>query len=109
VESDGKSVVYATDHEHGNAEADARLLEVSRGADVLIYDAQYTPAVYPKRVGWGHSTWLEGVRLAEKAEVGQLVLFHHDPHHDDAAMDAIVYEAKQRFPSTIAAVEGLTL
>jgi len=107
--SNGKIVVYATDHEHGNTDADARLLEASRGADVLIYDAQYTPEIYPRRIGWGHSTWLEGAKLAQKAGVKQLVLFHHDPHHDDASIDAMVDEARTHFPQTIAAAEGLVL
>jgi phosphoribosyl 1,2-cyclic phosphodiesterase len=109
IQCDGKTIVYATDHEHGNAEADARLLDASRGADVLIYDAQYTPDVYPKRVGWGHSTWLEGTKVAKQAGVKQLVLFHHDPHHNDAAINAIVADAQGHFANTVAAAEGLVL
>jgi phosphoribosyl 1,2-cyclic phosphodiesterase len=109
LESGGKTIVYATDHEHGHADADARLLEAAQGADVLVYDAQYTPETYPKRVGWGHSTWLEGAKLAAEAGVKQLVLFHHDPHHGDEAMDAIVAAAREHFANTVAASEGLVL
>lgn len=105
----GKTVVYATDHEHGEPDADLRLLNAARGADLLFYDAQYTPEEYPSRRGWGHGTWLEATRVGAAAEVKQLVLFHHDPSHDDCQMDAILELARGRFPATIAAVEGHTI
>src|SRR5258706_5094759 len=55
---DGKnSVVYATDHEHGKEPFDRNLRDLAKGADLLIYDSQYTPEEYPTKVGWGHSTW----------------------------------------------------
>src|SRR6185312_1853758 len=54
-----RSIVYATDHEHGDATTDRRLCEVASNADVLVYDAQYTPEEYATRKGWGHSTWLD--------------------------------------------------
>jgi phosphoribosyl 1,2-cyclic phosphodiesterase len=103
------AVVYATDHEHGAAAADELLLEVARGAKVLIYDAHFTPEEYAKYAGRGHSTWLEAVKLAERARVEKLVLFHHDPAHHDEAMDRIVNAARRYFPNTEAAREGTTL
>ena len=63
---------------------------------MLIYDAQYTPAEYEAKRGWGHSTFAEGARLAEAAGVGRLVLFHHDPGHDDFAVARIEAEARLR-------------
>lgn len=113
VASNGRSVVYATDTEH-YACVDPHLRELARGADVLIYDAQYLPDEYagrsgPGRVGWGHSTWEAAVDLATAAEVGSLVLFHHDPTRGDAAVMAIESAARRRFGSTVAAVEGMTL
>ena len=109
----GRSVVYATDHEHFSF-CDPALVELARGADLLIYDSQYTEDEYYGRVGhhkvgWGHSTWQMGVRTAREAGVGQLVLFHHDPDHDDAFMDALQREARAEFPATTAAWEGLTV
>ena len=80
-----------------------------RGADLFIYDSTYTDAEFPQKVGWGHSTWQEGVRLADAAKVKQLVLFHHDPSHDDDFMDKVVAEANNLRPGTIAAREGLEL
>ncbi|SRR5579883_2732820 len=106
IESPNAVVVYATDHEHGNAAVDAGLRSVARGADLLIYDAQYTPEEYGSRRGWGHSTWLEATRVARDAGVKQLALFHHDPMHDDAALDRIVEAARREFPETIGAKEG---
>lgn len=105
----GKTVVYATDHEHGEAAADLRLLNAARGADLLFYDSQYTPEEYPNRRGWGHGTWLEATKVGEAAGVKQLVLFHHDPGHDDLEMERIVGLARERFACTTAATEGKTI
>ena len=69
----------------------------------------YTEAEFAKYAGWGHSTWQEGVRLADAAKVKQLVLFHHDPSHDDAFMDQVVAEANKLRPGTIAAREVMEL
>jgi len=109
VECGGRVVVYATDHEHGDAEKDAVLLQYAKGADILIADAQYTLEEYPRRKGFGHSTWMDAARLAESAQVGQLVLFHHDPHHSDDAIRHIVLEARKVFANTDAARERTTL
>jgi phosphoribosyl 1,2-cyclic phosphodiesterase len=110
LEVGGRTIVYATDTEHLPGGVDAQLVELAAGADVLIYDAQYTPDEYAAgRSGWGHSTWAEGVRVARAAGVGQLVLFHHDPSHDDPTIDAIEARAAGELPGTIAAREGLTL
>ncbi|MFW6051265.1 MAG: MBL fold metallo-hydrolase [Myxococcota bacterium] len=112
VEHGGRSVVYATDTEHFEGGVDQRLLELARGADVLIYDSQYTPEEYAgeqglSRVGWGHSTFVEGARLAGEAGVGQYVLFHHDPDQDDEAVRDKERRARELFPRSLAAYEGL--
>lgn len=88
---------------------DQNILRLIEGADVVVYDTTYTEAEYATRVGWGHSTWNEGVKLMEAAGAKRLCLFHHDPDHDDAAMAAIEREAAQRFPGAFAAREGVTL
>jgi phosphoribosyl 1,2-cyclic phosphodiesterase len=115
IECEGRSVVYATDTEHlADGGIDSRLVELARDADVLIYDAQYTPdeycgAVGVSRMGWGHSTWEEGVRVARAADVKRLVLFHHEPSHDDATVEAIEAKAAAARPGTVAAREGLVI
>ena len=81
----------------------------AKGADVFIYDSQYTPESYEHNRGRGHGTWLEAVKLAAKAHVKQLVLFHHDPNHNDEQLEAILASARAEFPATILAREGETL
>lgn len=109
VECGDVSIVYASDHEHGNPETDAILRRNADHADVLIYDAQYTDEEYESRRGWGHSTWREGVKLAREAGVKQLILFHHDPLRTDRQLERIVGEAQSEFENAIAAKEGWTL
>ncbi len=67
-----------------------RFLDFIRGADLLIHDSMYTDEEYPSRLGWGHSTFHQSVRLAEEAEVKKLLFFHHDPERTDAELDGIV-------------------
>ena len=105
----GKSVCYVTDTEHHNGHPDENILALIRGCDLFIYDATYTDEEYPRYTGWGHSTWQEGVRLAEAAKVGSLVLFHHDPGHDDAFLDGVGAAAAQMRPGTVLAREGAIL
>ena len=109
VEYNGKAVAYITDTEHRPGERDTNILRLVERADVMIYDATYTDEEYPARRGWGHSTWQEAVRLADAAQVGTLVIFHHDPDHDDAFMDRVAAEAAATRPGTIVAKEGLVL
>ncbi|MEO0336727.1 MAG: MBL fold metallo-hydrolase, partial [Pseudomonadota bacterium] len=61
------------------------------------------------KVGWGHSTWQEAVKLAKAANVKKLVVFHHDPLHDDDFMDDIGRQTVAEFPSSIVACEGMVL
>ena len=114
IEWDGHSVVYATDTEHDAASGcvDENLVSLARGAGLLILDAQYTEDEYhgrggqgPRR-GWGHSTPDEALRLADAAGVHRLVLFHHDPAHDDVAVARMEAAAAARRPGTVAAREG---
>jgi phosphoribosyl 1,2-cyclic phosphodiesterase len=109
LESEGAVIVHASDVEHGHPQLDSVLRDYARGADILIYDAQYTEAEYRAKRGWGHSTWMEATRVARDAGVTQLVLFHHDPAHDDDTMRGIVAEAREHFENTDAAREGRTL
>lgn len=110
IEADGGTFVLATDNEPGSPVHDRALRDLAHGADVLVYDAQYTPEqlIGDKR-GWGHSSWLEGVRIAHECGVKSLVLFHHDPDSDDAYIDGLVMRARQEFPNTWGANEGLTI
>jgi len=109
----GLSAAYITDTEHFPDRLDDNVLALVRQADVMIIDATYTDEEYndPKysKVGWGHSTWQQAVKIAQASQVKQLVLFHHDPAHNDDFLDRIGEEARKIFPETILAQEGLSI
>jgi phosphoribosyl 1,2-cyclic phosphodiesterase len=108
----GKSLVYATDIEETPG-GYPDVIEFARGADILIHDAQYLESEYASkanpRIGWGHSTVQSAIEVAKKAAVKQLVLFHHEPTHDDRCVDQIAKLARRRFPATVAAAEGMVI
>ena len=110
LETAAGTVVYATDNEPGVPEFDRSLRELASGADILIADAQFTPEqLAGPRKGWGHSSWLEGIRLAAEAGARNLVLFHHDPDSSDRIVDGRLREARKMFPSVWAAAEGMVM
>ncbi|MFO7028534.1 MBL fold metallo-hydrolase [Limnospira fusiformis CCALA 023] len=109
----GYTTAYVTDTEHFPYRLDENVLKLARNANVLIYDATYTDEEYysPKssKVGWGHSTWQEAVKVAQAAGVQKLVIFHHDPLHNDDFMDKIGENVADAFPNSLIAREGLSL
>ena len=115
IEHDGHVLVFCTDCEHYEDKPNENLIGLCQDADTLIYDAQYTEDEYYglngqlSRKGWGHSTMREGVKIAQTADVKKLVLFHHDPSHNDEFIKQIEAEARQIFPQSIAAYEGLQI
>jgi phosphoribosyl 1,2-cyclic phosphodiesterase len=108
LEQGGRSVVFATDTEH-HACMDPALLALAKGADVFIYDAQYTEEEYAKKVGWGHSTYVRACEIARAAGVGQLLLFHHDPSRTDAGVAELEERARALFEPCVAAREGMVI
>lgn len=112
LEFDGKVVIYGSDTEIG-ADIDPQMVELAREADIMIHDAMFTPEQYLgigqdfSRESWGHSTWEGAVRTAMEASVKHLVLFHHG--NDDKTVQEIETKAKQRYPKTTAAYEGLEI
>lgn len=108
----GKSIVYATDIEQQNG-GYPEVIEFVRGTDLLIHDAQYLNSEYSSptdaRIGWGHTTVERALEVAQKAQVRRLVLFHHEPTHDDATLQEIEKKAQLLLPTTVAAYEGMTI
>ncbi|MEO1401177.1 MAG: MBL fold metallo-hydrolase [Cyanobacteria bacterium J06635_1] len=104
---------YVTDTEHFPDRLDENVLWLARDADVLIYDSTYTDEEYydekSSKVGWGHSTWQEAVKIAKAANVKKLVIFHHDPVHDDDFLDALAQKVSAVFPNSVIAQEGMVL
>ena len=103
LEAEGLVIAYATDTEPFRAllpmvsrtegvldfarSQDRDLVELARGADVYIADAQYSPEEYAKKTGWGHTNYVDAVAIAIEADVKRLVLFSHDPMHSDSDID----------------------
>jgi len=112
VQHAGRTVVFATDVE-GYVMGDQRLIAFSRNADVLIHDAMYTRDRYASTngptQGWGHSTIEIATEVASKADVGKLVLVHHDPGHSDAKLTEMEAAAQAMFPRTVSGRDGMVI
>ncbi len=96
----------------GLAGEDRRHVEFLAGADLVIHDAQYTAAEYPRRSAGATARWSRSVTTARAAGAQRLVLFHHDPLRDDAALDLLVAAARRQAGPGLdvtAAAEGQTL
>ena len=106
LEYGGRTFALVSDTEGFPGKCDNDLLSLARNADLAVYDATYTEDEIVSRIGWGHSTWLRGIRLAEQANVKHLCLFHHDPSHDDDFMDTLAAEANDVRTGTVTAREG---
>ncbi len=123
ITSGRTTIAYVTDHEpFWKAEdgilhhpGDQRHVAFMKDADLVIHDAQYSEEEYRQRVGWGHSTVDYAVDVAMEAGARRVALFHHDPTHDDAAMERLEAGAKARAQAAgsrievFAAREGLEL
>ncbi|HEY9668708.1 MAG TPA: MBL fold metallo-hydrolase [Coleofasciculaceae cyanobacterium] len=109
----GRSAFYCTDTEHFPDRIDENVLYLSRDADLIIYDAMYTDEEYHNaktpKVGWGHSTWQEGVKVAKEAGAKRLAIFHHEPNHTDDFLDDVEIEVTQTFEGGFLAREGLAV
>ena len=115
IESGGRSVAYASDHQapqNLDTFADS-VLELADGVDLLIHDAQYTPLDWETKAHWGHCTIDYAVRLAQAAGAKALALFHHDPGRTDSEIDRLTSEARSTAADTglcvFAAAEGLSI
>jgi phosphoribosyl 1,2-cyclic phosphodiesterase len=109
----GYAAAYITDTEHYPDRLDENVLRLAQNADIIIYDATYTDEEYnsPKspKIGWGHSTWQEAVKVAKAANVKKLVIFHHDPLHNDQFLDEMAKQVAAEFPNSLLAKEGLSI
>jgi phosphoribosyl 1,2-cyclic phosphodiesterase len=121
LSDNGRALAYIPDHEPvlvaDLAELPADWIsghEIAEGADVLLHDGQYTEDEYPAKVGWGHSSVAHAVTFAQRAEAEQLVVFHHDPVHDDEQLDGLRLRAAELWDGggsepPIFAYEGMEL
>lgn len=112
---DNYSIVYSTDTETMSGVKRQQYLQFINEVDLLIYDAHYSDSEYygnddkVSKVGWGHSTWEEGIRLSREAKVGQLVLFHHREDRSDHELSMIDSTAKLQYFNSSVAREGMLI
>jgi len=109
IEEEKTSLVVAVDTEPDNGPFDASLLEFCRNTDCLAYDSTFSPAELRRLRGFGHGTWLSGVKLARAAGAGLLILSHLNPGHNDRRITSMLSRARRMFPRTKTAREGLSL
>jgi phosphoribosyl 1,2-cyclic phosphodiesterase len=117
VEMGGVTVAYIPDHQQpidGGYEIADGVLELCDGVDLLIHDAQYTPAEFEMKAHWGHCTVDYALHIARESGARRLALFHHDPYHDDDTIDGLLAEARVNpraagIAEVLAASEGLTI
>ena len=107
LEYEGKSLCYVTDTEHHPGRPDQNILGLIEGADLVIYDCTYTDDEFPDKVGWGHSTWQEAVRLCKQARAKRLAIFHHDPSHEDDFMAGVEAAARVAWSDAFVSREGM--
>jgi phosphoribosyl 1,2-cyclic phosphodiesterase len=115
VDSQAGSICYISDHQAPltlDSVADS-VLELADRVDVLIHDAQYTPPEFEKKKDWGHCTLDYALLVAQEAKAKRLLTFHHDPAHNDDALDLLSGELAERAIGTgvevVSAREGLVL
>jgi ribonuclease BN (tRNA processing enzyme) len=97
----GREVAYVTDNELGSGGSyevpknwHERMVEFVRGVDTIIHDAMYSDQIIQARAGWGHSTPRQAVDLAHQAHCRRLILFHHEPEHNDDALDGLLADTR---------------
>jgi len=104
-----KSFVFVPDNElsfhHEDGPGREEFVDIFRGTDLLLHDAQYTAGEYRRTCGWGHSTFDDTVDLALDAGVKRLGLFHHDPDRSDDDLDLILSRCRERIRSAGGALD----
>jgi phosphoribosyl 1,2-cyclic phosphodiesterase len=119
IEADGSTLAYIPDHEPAFAGVTGRTRDWISGAgvaeevDLLLHDGQYSAQEYGERVGWGHSSVDDAVAFADAVEAHRLVLFHHEPRHDDEELARLEERASElrgdRYAQPMLAREGLVV
>ena len=102
IETNGSTFAYIPDHEPALAGPIAGRPKdwlsgaaLAEGVDLLLHDAQYSEEEYPQRVGWGHSSVADAVAFSKAVEAKRLLLFHHEPLHNDGSLDVLEDRARE--------------
>ncbi len=113
IEND-KSVAFLTDNELFTKDGPTpykKFITFVKNVDLLIHDAQYSDQVYEFKLGWGHSTPSQVMKLVEDANIKDVLLTHHDPYHSDKFIDNTIKELSKKYPDVTvkAAADGKTI
>lgn len=110
IEDNNNVFTYCSDVGHYNDHFDENVLKLAQNADLLVHDAHFSTLEETRaRSDWGHSCWLEAAQLAIEANVGCLALSHYAPDLTDEELDDILHQAREVFPRTILAREGMSI
>ena len=112
IDEGAQSLAYIPDHEPSLG-IDMRTLspewisghDLAEDVDVLLHDAQFFEEEYEDHVGWGHSSVAHTVSFAHMANVKRLVLFHHDPFHDDDSLERLLVRAQRLWDGAAGSLE----
>ncbi len=86
------------------------VVRLCEGADLVIYDTQFTPEEYASRPHWGHSCPEDAIEIAEAAGARTVALFHHAPERSDDQLDQVLTECRGKTKlEVIAAAESLEM
>lgn len=108
IEAKDKVITICTDLEHGPT-IRPEIVAFASGSDLLIHEAQYTDEELEEHQGWGHSSFSQALKVAEQAQVKQLIITHHDPDHDDAFLRKQERWCQERFRNCLLAREGMEI
>lgn len=108
LENNGAILAYCTDTSHRNG-LNENVLRLAQNADLLIHDGHWSLDEREKFPDWGHSSWLEAAQVAVEANVKCMALFHYAPDATDEVMEERLARAREVFPNTILAREGMVV
>jgi len=98
----GRKIIYS-----GDTAPNPELVELSRGADLLIHESTFLDELADRAEEDGHTTALQAATIAKEAEVKQLVLTHISSRYPDPVV--VLDEAMAVFENVVVAEDFLEL
>ena len=100
----GTSCVIATDVEWALTPLDQQqaFLHFAQGTSALLFDGEYSDALYATRKGWGHSTYTQALDIAHACGAQYLRVIHHSPSLNDTQLGQIDHQIIRRKGAALA-------
>lgn len=98
----GRKIVYS-----GDCVKDENMVEVAKGADLLIHEATFESSLKDEALERMHSTALDAAEVAKAANVKRLIITHISPRYSDGNL--LLEEATKVFPHTEIAYDGMII